>query len=108
MVIFSIALFLLCVTISNTPTRGFVTVMTALVAALIAWCILTAWKSTEDYDVWRKSLAALRRTRGDVFKGAKELFQDVLRSISIRRAPGDVHSIHSMTDRPFAYPVPGV
>jgi len=79
--------------------------MSTLVAALIMWCIRTAWESTEGYDVWRKSLAALRRTRGDISKSVKELFQDALRSFSIRRAPGDVHSTHSMTDRPFDHPV---
>jgi hypothetical protein len=108
MVIFFIALLLLCFTISNTSTRGFVAVISTLVAALIMWCIWTAWESAEDNDVWRKSLAALRRTRGDVSKSVKELFQDALRPFSIRRAPGDVHSTHSMTDRPFDHPVPGV
>jgi hypothetical protein len=107
-VIFFIALLLLCFTISNTSTRGFVTIMSTLVAALIMWCIWTAWESTGDHDVWRKSLTALRRTHGDVSKSVKELFQDVLRSesFSIRRAPGDVHGTHSMTDRPFDHPVP--
>jgi hypothetical protein len=108
MVIFSIALLLLCFTISNTSTRSFVTVMSALIAALILWCIRTAWASTEDHGVLRKSVAALRRTRGDVSKSVKELFQNVFRSFSIRRAPGDVHSTHSMTDRPFDHPVPVV
>ena len=78
-----------------------------LIAALIMWCIRTAWESTEDLDVWRKSLVVLRRTRCDVSKSVKELVQDVFSSFSIRRAPWDVHGTHS-TDRPFDYPVPGV
>jgi len=82
--------------------------MSTLVAALVMWCIRTAWESKGDYDAWGKSLAALRRTRGDVSKNVKELVQDVLSSFSIRRAPGDVHSTHSMTDGPFDNQAPGV
>ena len=108
MVIFFIALLLLCFTISNTWTRSSVAVMSTLVAALIMWCIRTAWESTEDYDVWRKSLVALRRTRGDISKGVRELVQGILSSIFMRRRSGDAHSTHSMSGRPFDYPIPGV
>jgi hypothetical protein len=108
MVIFFIALLLLCFTISNTWTRSSVAVTSTLVAALVMWCIRTAWETTEDYDVWRKSLAALRRTRGDISKGVKELAQDILSSFFMRRRSGDAHSTHSMSGRPFDHPIPGV
>jgi len=108
MVMFFIALLLLSFNISNTSTRIFVGVMSTLVAALIMWCIRTAWKPTEKDDAWRESLVVLRRTRGNVSKNVKEFAQRVLTLFSIRRAPGDVHSIHPMTDHPFDSPVAAV
>src|SRR5712691_5381108 len=108
MVIFSIALLLLCFTISNTSTRGFVAVMSALVVALIMWCIRTAWDSTDDFDVWHNNLFALRRTRDSLFKRVKKLGQDIAGPFSTRRPQEDVHSTLSisMSERPFD--IPGV
>ena len=108
MVIFSIALLLLCFTISNISTRIFVTVMTALIAPLIMWCIRTAWDSTDDFDVWHNNLFALRRTRDSLFKRVKELGRDIAGPFSTRRPQGDVRSMPSisMSERP--YDVPGV
>jgi len=108
MVMFFIALLLLCFTISNTSTRIFVAVVSMLVAALIMWCVRTAWKPTKNDDAWRQSLVVLRRTRGNVSKNVKEFAQHVLTLFSIRHAPGDVHSTHPMTDRPFDSPVAAV
>jgi len=108
MVMFFIALLLLSFNISNTSTRIFVGVMSTLVAALIMWCIRTAWKPTEKDDAWRESLVVLGRTRGNVSKNVKEFAQRVLTLFSIRRAPGDVHSIHPMIDHPFDSPVAAV
>ena len=108
MVIFFIALLLSCFTISNTSTRSVVAVMSTLVAALIMWCIRTAWESTDDPDVWHKNLFALRRTRDSLFKRVKELGRDIAGPFSTRRPQGDVPSMHSisMSERP--YDVPGV
>jgi len=39
---FSIALLLLCFTVSNTLTRSFTAVVSTLIAALVMWCIRTA------------------------------------------------------------------
>ena len=72
MVLFFIALLLFCFSISNSATRFCVTIMSVLVAALIIWCIWTAWESTEGEDVWRDSLIVLRRTRSNVFKRVKD------------------------------------
>ena len=108
MVMFSVALLLFCFTISNISTRIFVTVMTALIASLIMWCIRIAWESTDDFDVWHNNLSALRRTRDSLFKRVKELGRDIVGPFSTRRPQGDVPSMHSisMSERP--YDVPGV
>jgi hypothetical protein len=72
MVIFFIALLLLCFRISNASTRIFVAIASVVMAALIGWCIRIVWESTEEEDVWRDSLIALRRTRGALFRRVKE------------------------------------
>ena len=46
--------------------------MSVLVAALIIWCIRTAWESTDGEDVWRDSLIVFQRTRRDLFKRVKD------------------------------------
>jgi hypothetical protein len=103
MVIFSIALLLLCFTISNTLTRSFVAVMSTLIAALIMWCIRTAWESTEDFDVWHNNLVVLRRTRDNLYKRVKKLGRDITDPFSTRRPQEDVRSMRSisMSERPF-------
>ncbi|KAH9171928.1 hypothetical protein EDB89DRAFT_2174042, partial [Lactarius sanguifluus] len=52
MVMFSIALLLLCFSISNVSTRISVAVTSVIVAALIVWCIHSAWESSEEKGVW--------------------------------------------------------
>jgi hypothetical protein len=110
MVIFSIALLLLCFTISNAPTRSFVAVMSVLMTAVVLWCIRTAWDTTDDIDVWHNNLFALRRTRDSLFKRVKELGRDIAGPFATRRPQGDVRSTGtlsiSMSERP--YDVPGV
>ena len=103
MVIFFIALLLLCFTISNASTRGFVAVMSALVSALILWCIRTAWESTDDIDVWHNNLVALRRTGDSLFKRVKKLGRDIVGPFSTRRPQEELRSIRSfaMSERPF-------
>ena len=71
MVIFFVALLLFCFSISNVSTRIFVTISSVLVITLIGWCIRIIRQSTEDEDVWQKSLAVLRRTRGALFERVK-------------------------------------
>jgi hypothetical protein len=72
MVTFFIALLLFCIRISNLATRVSVSIASVLVVALIIWCIWTAWESTDGEDVWRDSLAVLRRTRSNLFKRVKD------------------------------------
>ncbi|SRR6266852_1200064 len=71
MVIFFIALLLFCFRISNLATRISVSIMSVLVAALIIWCIRTAWESTEGENVWRDSLVVFQRARGNLFRRVK-------------------------------------
>jgi hypothetical protein len=73
MVIFFVALLLFCFTISNAPTRIFIAMSSALLAALIIWCIWTARESTENVDIWPNTLAVFRRTRGVLFEFVREL-----------------------------------
>lgn len=99
MVIFFVALLLLCFSISNTSTRAFVTVMTVITAVLIMWCIQLAWESTEDFDLWLNSKLALRRARDGVAKRIKEFGEDLLCPFPTRRTPAIAHShshSHSM------------
>jgi uncharacterized membrane protein YccC len=98
MVIFLIALLLLCFSISNTSTRAFVTVMSVITALLIMWCIQLAWESTEDFDLWHNSKLAIRRARNGVAKRIKEFGEDLLSPFPTRRAPDVAHSIPSMAE----------
>ena len=72
MVTFFVALLLFCVSISNFPTRIFVSIASALLATLIVWCIQTAWESTEDSSVWQNSQVVFRRTWSVLFGRLKE------------------------------------
>ena len=103
MVIFFIALLLLCFTISNTSTRGFVAVMSTLITALVMWCIRTAWESTDDFDVWHNNLVALRRTRDSLYNRVKKLGRDIVGPFSTRRPQEELRSIRSiaMSERRF-------
>ncbi|KAI0296395.1 hypothetical protein BC826DRAFT_232371 [Russula brevipes] len=86
-VIFFVALLLLCFTISNIPTRIFIGCTSVLVASLIVWCILVTWESGEREAVWYDSLAALRRTRRDLVEHVKQLGAGGLGLLPTRRAP---------------------
>jgi len=86
-VIFFVALLLLCFTISNIPTRIFIGCTSVLVASLIVWCILVTWESGEREAVWHDSLAALRRTRRDFVEHVKQLGAGGLGLFHTRRAP---------------------
>ncbi|KAF8257703.1 hypothetical protein EI94DRAFT_1817117 [Lactarius quietus] len=56
MATFSIALLLFCFSISNPSTRIFVAVTSVMVAALIGWCIRSAWESSDERGAWHSSL----------------------------------------------------
>ena len=53
---FFIALLLFSFYYSNTPTRIFVAVASAMLAALTVWCIGRAWESSDGREVWTSSL----------------------------------------------------
>jgi len=102
MVIFFIALLLFCFRISNLATRICVSIMSTLVAALILWCIWTAWESTESEDVRRDSLIVFRRTRSNLFKRVKDSNPFRTRRVP-RHFPRD--DIISLNDRLGRVPV---
>lgn len=52
MVMFSVALLLFCLDISNPSTRIFVSVTSVMVAALIWWCIRSFRESSNDRGMW--------------------------------------------------------
>jgi len=56
MMMFFVALLLVCFRISNLSTRIFVAVTSVIVAVLIAWCILWSWRSGDSGKVWVNSL----------------------------------------------------
>jgi hypothetical protein len=56
MVMFFIALLLFSFCYSNTSTRVFVTVASALLSVLTLWCIGRAWESSDGAEVWFSSL----------------------------------------------------
>jgi hypothetical protein len=86
MVLFFIALLLLCFNISNTSTRIFVAIMSALVTTLIGWCIRISWDLVENDKLWKKSLVVTRRIGGALFKHVKKL-----NPFHGRRLPQDDH-----------------
>ncbi|KAH9003471.1 hypothetical protein EDB86DRAFT_2799202 [Lactarius hatsudake] len=56
MVMFFIALLLLCFSISNLSTRIFVAVTSVMVAVLIGWCVRSAWESSDERGAWLSNL----------------------------------------------------
>jgi hypothetical protein len=89
---FFIALLLFCFEISNLATRISVSIMSALVAALVIWCIWTAWEYTESVYVWRDSLVVFQRTRSNLFKRVKDFKPFRSRRVP-RHVPQDDHII---------------
>ncbi|KAI9458584.1 hypothetical protein BJY52DRAFT_412493 [Lactarius psammicola] len=101
MVMFSIALLLLCFSISNLSTRIFVAVTSVMVAALIGWCIRTAWESSEERGVWLSSfLPYVTRALDRIYGVRRDFFALILR----RENPssfqlGHSGSLHRIPDR---------
>jgi len=98
-VLFFIALLLLCFTLSNESTRISAAIMSFLVASLIVWPIRTIWDSREDDDIWESSLDALRRSRRDIFDYVKLLGQDAFDSFPSCRTPWTARDSHQMAER---------
>jgi hypothetical protein len=103
MVVFFIALLLLCFTISNMATRIFVGIISVLMAGLIMWCIRSTWETGNDQyaSLWRDSLAAMRRTHRDWIGYMKQLRAGALISLisfPTRRTPEDVHNSRPMVE----------
>ena len=92
MVIFFVALLLFCFSISNSPTRIFVAISSVDLVTLVGWCIWLAWETTENDEIWKVSVLAFRRTRGDLFKRMKGF-----NPFRPRRAPE--HNDIPLTDR---------
>ncbi|KAI0301654.1 hypothetical protein B0F90DRAFT_1936389 [Multifurca ochricompacta] len=104
MVIFFIALLLLCFEISNISTRIFVAVMSVMIAALISWCIRSIWETSEDREVWLSDLLpSLTRAIHHARAVRRRLFP--LDDFGLHRTPATSHplrntgSLHSMIDR---------
>ncbi|KAN0127127.1 hypothetical protein V8E53_015065 [Lactarius tabidus] len=65
MVMFFVALLLVCFGTSNLSTRIFIAVTSVMVAVLVGWCILWSWRSGDSGKVWFNSLLlSLRRAFG--------------------------------------------
>ena len=80
MVMFSIALLLFCFSISNPPTRIFVAATSVMVAALIGWCIRTAWESSEERGQWfSRILPHIMRALGNAYDARDDIFPLILR-----------------------------
>ncbi len=98
---FSIALLLLCFSISNLSTRIFVAVTSVMVAALIGWCIRTAWESSDESGVWLSSfLPYVTRALDHIYGVRNNFFTRILR----RENPsslgfGHSGSLHRIPDR---------
>jgi hypothetical protein len=86
MVMFFIALLILCFKISNVSTRVFIAIMSVLVVTLIGCCIRISWDLAEEDKLLQKSLVVLRRTGGVLFKRVKKLYP-----FHTRRVPQNDH-----------------
>ncbi len=96
---FSIALLLFCFQISNLPTRIFVAITSVMVAALILWCVRSAWESTDERGAWLSS-ASIVHALSHVYDARKEFLAMILRRRETSSLPYN-HSgnLHPMTDR---------
>ena len=101
MVMFLIALLLLCFTISNTSTRIFVSVMSVMLVPPVVGCILVSRRTSDDGELWHDSLVVLKRSRDRLLARLKHFAVGVLRSHArpTPHIPEEVGSVHSMTER---------
>ncbi|KAH8987917.1 hypothetical protein EDB92DRAFT_1801044 [Lactarius akahatsu] len=86
MVTFFVALSLFCFRTSNAPTRKFVAVTFAIVAALVGWCIRCTWGSSGAMEAWYGGLLP-STTRA--LNNARTAGHQILTSIdhSLRQGP---------------------
>ncbi|KAI0250650.1 hypothetical protein BJV78DRAFT_544493 [Lactifluus subvellereus] len=102
MVIFFIALLLLCFTISNTSTRIFISVMSLVMTPPVVGCILVSRRSSDDGELWHDSLVVLKRS-GDRLLACLKHFALGAFGLCYARPtlhiPDEVRSAHSMTER---------
>ncbi|KAH8987900.1 hypothetical protein EDB92DRAFT_1948398 [Lactarius akahatsu] len=97
MVMFSIALLLLCFSISNVSTRISVAVTSVIVAALIVWCIRSAWESSEEKGVWLdRFLPYIKHVLDRVYGVRSDLVAQILR----REGPSSLPYGHSRVSLP--------
>ena len=98
---FFIALLLFSFVFSNTLTRIFVTVASAMLAVLTVWCIRRAWESSDGSEVWSSSLVpSIGRAFSHVRVKCHKLIVLMLRwEHPSLRAPEHAQSVHSMRDR---------
>lgn len=106
---FSIALLLFCFTISNSSTRISNGVMSAVIGALVVWCLRVqpAEESDDDEEMRQNRLLTLRardrlfmlpRARDRLFVLLKNNVFIPLRSF-FTRTPEEAHDAHAMADR---------
>ncbi|KAI9438665.1 hypothetical protein H4582DRAFT_1814393, partial [Lactarius indigo] len=103
-VMFSIALLLLCFRISNPSTRVFVAVTSVMVAVLIGWCIRSAWESSDERGAWLRSLIpSIAHALGHVRARCQIIITSM--DFTLRRenpssvALGHVGSVHPIPDQ---------
>ncbi|KAI9458587.1 hypothetical protein BJY52DRAFT_412734 [Lactarius psammicola] len=101
MVMFSIALLLLCFSISNLSTRIFVSVTSVMVAALIGWCIRSAWESSDERGAWLNSLPpSVTRALGHVRTTYHRVFTSINTRLH-RENPSSFELTHVGSVRPI-------
>jgi hypothetical protein len=99
MAMFSIALLLFSFGISNPSTRIFVAVTSVMVAALIGWCIRSAWESSEEKGMWiGRMVPYFTRALSHVHGARNDFFALIVRRESHPSLPyvhsGSVQAIH--------------
>lgn len=94
---FFIALLLFSFYYSNTPTRIFVAVASAMLAALTVWCVGRAWESSDGREVWTSSLLP---SISRAFSHCREKCHNILlRRGHPSHAPDGAESVLSMSVR---------
>ncbi|KAH9051655.1 hypothetical protein EDB87DRAFT_1582345 [Lactarius vividus] len=97
-IIFSLPWALLMWAISNLSTRIFVAVTSVMVAALIGWCIRSAWESGEERGAWLNSLLpSITRALGHVRARCRRTIDFTLR----RENPSSLALGHVGSVRPI-------
>jgi len=100
MVMFFIALLLFSFYYSNTSTRIFVSVASAMLSVLTLWVIRRAWESSEGREVWFNSLPpSITRAFRNARVRCHNLFVISRREHSSSPSPDHANSVHSTSDR---------